>query len=214
MQRFSNLPEPIRLVDDGKAVLPEFTFETSLGRRSLHDVATDMVLIPVLFGMSVPQSLHHDDSGVADQIKLAIQGNKFKGQRGTSLPVETSLPDSQGDANRIILLAGLGRPQCFDANVAEAVFGRLIEEAIARGVREVTVPFIANRMTKTCLNLKGTAHRLKKAVVRHFAQLDGPVSLKEIKIYCSPQAKCHIEKGLNAPVDDPTMVDDCCGTGG
>ncbi len=209
----SNLPDPIRLVDESqKAVLPVFTFETSLGRRSIEDVPTDMVLIPMLYGMSVPQSLKSTNADVAEQIVGAIKLNGFEGKRGTSLPVETTLSDSTGSGNRIVLLAGLGRPQCFDANVAESVFGKLIDEAIARGVQQITIPFIANRMTKQCLNLKGTAHRLKKAVAARFASLTEPVALREIQIYCSPQARSHIEKGLNAPIDDP-MSDDCCGSG-
>ena len=207
----SVVPAPIRLVDEAQpAALPQFSFATSLGRGSIEDVTTDIVLIPMLYGMSVPQSLHADDQGVGAVIRTAIHDHGFEGKRGTSLPVETELLDSQGGNNRVVLLAGLGRPQCFDADVAESVFGKLIEEAVTRGSTTILIPFIANRMTKTCLNLKGTAHRLKRAVVHAFAKLDGPVALKEIKIYCSPQAKAHIEKGLNAPVDDPSFVDDCC----
>lgn len=203
------LPEPIRLVDETMPQLPKFSFETTLGRGSIEDVATDIVLIPMLFQMSVPKTLHATDEGVGELIRTAIDEHQFQGKRGTSLAVETELPDSDGGPGRTIFLAGLGRPQCFDADVAESVFTRLIEEAVERGAKTVTVPFIANRMTKTCLNLKGTAHRLKKAVARHFAKLDGPVSLTEIKIYCSPQARAHIEKGLNAPIDEDT-ADDCC----
>lgn len=208
MKNQTSVLDPIR-VEDQDAVLPVFTFETSLGRRSIEDVPTDMVMIPVLYGMSVPQSLKAGNENVAEQIVSAIKLNSFEGKRGTNLAVETSLVDSTGDGKRVVLLAGLGRPQCFGADVAEAVFGQMIDEAIARKMVEITIPFIANRMTKQCLNLKGTAHRLKKAVHSRFAVLTGPVALREIKIYCSPQARPHIEKGLNAPIDDP-ISDDCC----
>lgn len=206
----AGMPATIKLVEDAAVELPVFTFETSLGKHAVEDIPTDIVLIPMLYKMSVPASLKASKPDVADEIIQAIKGNGFEGKRGTSLPVETSLPDSQGFGKRVILLAGLGRPQCFDANVAESVFGSLIDEAIERGVTEVTIPFIANRMTKQCLNLKGTAHRLKKAVLSRFSRLDKPVALKTIKIYCSPQARSHIEKGLKAPIDDESIPDDCC----
>lgn len=188
-----------------QAMKPVFIFAPEMGRKSIDEIETDLVLVPVLSGMKVPRDLHAKSSGVGELIKSAIRDGGFQGKRGDQLLVDTGLAGSQRDSSRHVLIAGLGRPDKFCGRTAYEVFEHLIEEAIRLKVRRVTIPFAPNRGTGACLNMKGMGHKLNQAVTNCFSRLDGPVELKEVQIYCTPQAKSHIQKGL----DIPLAADDC-----
>ncbi|MBX9573858.1 MAG: hypothetical protein K2X77_33485 [Candidatus Obscuribacterales bacterium] len=189
---------------------PEFLFAARMGRESIEDIQTDLVLIPVLSGMKVPRDLRADSEEVGELIKQAIKDNNFAGKRGETLLVETSLPSSTGEGSRKLLLAGLGRADKFCARAAEGVFGALVDEACRLNAARVTIPFIPNRGTGACLNMKGMAHRMNIALNKRLAQKgDEEVSLTEVQIFCTPQAKPHIEQGLSIPVKLADSSDDC-----
>ena len=200
------LNESAQCAHSSQAKLPEFIFAPVMGRTPIDEIETDLVLIPVLAGMRVPRDLHSDSTEVGELIKNAIKDGGFAGKRGEQLLVETELSGT-GDGNRHVLVAGLGRPDRFCARTAYEVFEQLIQEAIRLNVRRVTIPFTANRGTSSCLNMKGSGHKLKAAVVSCFEKLEQPVALAEIQIYCTPQAKAHIKKGLDIPVSSD---DSCC----
>lgn len=192
-----------------QATKPEFIFAPEMGRKSIDEIETDLVLVPVLAGMKVPRDLHAKAGDVGELIKSAIKDGGFSGKRGDRLLIETDLMGTGQDKVRHVLLAGLGRPDKFCGRTAYEVFEQLIEEAIRLDVRRVTIPFAPNRGTGSCLNMKGMGHKLNAAVTNCFKRLDHPVALSEIQIYCTPQAKAHIQKGLDIPLAD----DDChhCG---
>lgn len=197
--------------DQLQATKPEFLFEARMGRESIEDIQTDLVLIPVLSGMKVPRDLRADSQEVGELIKQAIKDNNFNGKRGETLLVETTLPSSTGEGNRKLLLAGLGRADKFCAGAAEGVFGALVDEACRLNAARVTIPFIPNRGTGACLNMKGMAHRMNIALNKRLAEKgDGEVSLTEVQIFCTPQAKPHIEQGLSIPVQLADRSDDDC----
>lgn len=194
-----------------QAKKPEFLFEARMGRESIEDIQSDLVLIPVLSGMKVPRDLHADNPELGELIKQAIKDNDFHGKRGETLIVETELPSSTGDGGRKLLLAGLGRADKFCAGAAESVFSALVDEACRLNAVRVTIPFIPNRGTGACLNMKGMAHRMNVALSKRLADKGDEVSLTEVQIFCTPQAKPHIEQGLSIPVklECGTAEEDC-----
>ncbi|MBX9686752.1 MAG: hypothetical protein K2X27_08620 [Candidatus Obscuribacterales bacterium] len=184
------------------AEMPNFTFAAVMGRKSIDEISTDLVLVPVLCGMNVPRDLHTKSSGVGDFIKAAIKDSGFEGKRGEKLLLDTELPGSTASSSRHVLVSGLGRHDQFCAGTAFDVFVQCIEEAIRLNAVRVTIPFAPNRGTGSCLNMKGMGHKLKAAVAHCFSRLDAPVSLKEVQIYCTAQAKSFIQQGLAIPVGE------------
>ena len=179
---------------------PKFVFVAELGRKSIDEIESDLVLVPVLAGMKVPRELHSRHEGVGELIKSAIKDGGFEGKRGDHLLLATDLCGSCGDANRHVFVAGIGRAEKFTGRTAFDVFQKIIEEAIRLDVQRVMIPFAPNRGTKGGINMKGMGHKLKMAVNAVFSRLEHPVRLTEVQIYCTPQAKPHIEKGLQIPV--------------
>lgn len=179
---------------------PKFVFVPELGRKSIDEFESDLVLVPVLAGMKVPRELHLRDEGVGELIKSAIKDGGFEGKRGDQLLLETELCGSCEDSCRHVLVAGIGRAEKFTGRTAFEVFEKMIEEAIRLDVQRVLIPFAPNRGTKGGINMKGMGHKLKMAVNAVFNRLDRPVRLTEVQIYCTPQAKPHIEKGLQISV--------------
>ncbi len=196
-----------KVKDLKRAEMPSFVFVPEMGRKSIDEIESDLVLVPVLAGMKVPRDLHARNEGVGDLIKEAIREQGFQGKRGQRLLVETDLPGFDSQSQRHVLLAGLGRPDRFCGGTAYEVFHKLIEEAISLGVSRITIPFAPNRGTSACLNMKGMGHKLHLALHNCVSKIDHPIKLKELQIYCTPQARPHIQKGLDIPVGEAHK---CC----
>lgn len=193
----AELAKPVQLI----AQKPMYQLVPLMGRKSLDDLDTDLVLLPVLAGMKVPRDLHARKTAVAELIKQSIKDEDFQGKRGETLLINVDSDSSQEKPGPKVLLAGLGRHDQFCGRVAFQMFKLLIEEAIEQKARRVTIPFVPNRGTSSCLTMKGMAHKLNLAVTRVFEEQDREVALRELQIFCTPQAKLHIEKGLAIPVD-------------
>lgn len=179
--------------------MPRFSFETTMGRRALDDIVTDMVLVAKLSSQRVPECLQAKTPAIGELIRQRIIDRGFEGRQGEKLLVETGLQDSSSANQRRVLLVGIGRPEKFGAEIAYQTFAILIKQAIALGVRNVTIPFIANRATESSLNLKGMAYQLKRALNDETELATS--QLQEIQIFCTPQARYHIEEGLKIPLD-------------
>lgn len=178
-----------------KVEKPAIVFAAQMGRKPIEEIDTDLILLTMLSGMKVPRDLHAKDKEVAELIKSAISSEGFEGKRGDKQLIEIS-------AGKHVLLLGLGRAEKFCGGTALAVFQQFLDEAIKLGVRRITVPFIPNRGTASCLTMKGMGHKLNFALDRCFKQLKQPVQLEEVQVYCTPQAKMHIEKGIKIPLED------------
>jgi hypothetical protein len=178
-----------------QAQKPEIVFAAQMGRKSVDEIDTDLILLTMLCGMKVPRDLHARDGAVAELIKSAISNEGFEGKRGDKLLIE--IP-----GGKHVLLVGLGRAEKFCGGTAYAVFEEFLQEAIKLGVRRITVPFIPNRGTASCLTMKGMGHKLNAALSKCYKQLQQPVELAQVQIYCTPQAKSHIEKGVQIPLED------------
>lgn len=175
--------------------VPEFIFAPDIGRKSIDEIESDLILLPVLQGMKVPRDMRARSYEIGELIKEAIKSKGFSGKRGEQLLVE--LPDGKS-----LLLAGLGRADKFCGGVASAVFKQLIGEAEKLNVKRVTIPFVPNRGTASCLTMKGMGHKLNSAVNAICKTEDASLSVKEIQIYCTPQALRYIKQGLEIPLSE------------
>lgn len=211
-QRGDALPnfQPIRLaLPTVETLMPSFTFHTGIGRAQLDDVKTDLVVIPKLASHKVPRDLYLRDDSVIRLIKAGIAQHDFSGACGQKLVIDTPLEDSDGLPQRRVLLLGIGRSDKFCVEAASQAFDTLFEEAIRLGVKSLTVPFVANRATgSNSMTLKGMAFLLKQSLVRRLRAAGGPVALKEIKIFCSHQARANIQRGLDTAIPEQGTATD------
>ena len=186
---------------------PSFIFAPEMGKKCIDEIDTDLMLITVLAGMDVPRDLRAKDCVAGDLIRKAIKSSTFEGKRGERLLLETGLPTTSAPSGRHLLVSGLGRRDQFCAGAAYAVFEGLVLEALKLQVNRVTIPFTPNRGTGSCLTMKGMAHQMNLALTNCFKPVDHPVALKEVQIYCTPQAQAHIVKGLEISTENDR---ECC----
>jgi len=190
---------------------PKFTILAKMGKTTSPGVAelpTDLLLLTKVAGLDLGPGPQSVDLSLQGLISRKINQRKFRGDLAKSIRFDLDPQVFKDSPQRHVLLVGIGSTQKFDRAAACKVFGELIDEALKLGVEHVTIPFPANRTTGPKLNLKGTAHILKEVVEEKFASLDDSVALKEIVIYCTPQARTHIKAGLEAPVR--TKGSCCC----
>lgn len=181
---------------------PKFTILAKMGVTNGPGVAelpTDLLLLTKVAGMALGPGPQAVDNSLQGMISRKVDQRKFRGELAKSIRFDLDSEVSDRP-QRHILLVGIGSSQTFDREAACKVFGELIDQALRLGVEHVTVPFPANRTTGPSLNLKGTAHILKEVAEEKCAKLESPPVLKEIVIFCTPQAKSHILAGLRAPV--------------
>jgi hypothetical protein len=182
---------------------PKFTILAKMGKKSSPRVAelpTDLLLLTKVEGMALGPGPQSVDDSLKGLISRKIDQRKFRGDLARSIRFDLNPALHKDSRQRHVLLVGIGSSHKFDREAACKVFGELIDQALRLGVEHVTIPFPANRTTGPTLNLKGTAHILKEVVEEKVARLSEPGKLKEIVIYCTPQAATHIEAGLRAPV--------------
>jgi hypothetical protein len=190
-----------RAEEDSGVVLPSFTFAPFAGRMPLDEVPSDLVLMTKLYRHDIPAALHVSEPSVATLLKTTIQ-EEFAGKRGEFQLLQSCLPNSQGEPGRHILLIGLGPVNSYNSKTSCRVFEILFEQALELGATSVLVPFIPNPMTKESLTHKATAFKMKHVLTRVLREWKGPVSLTEVKFYCSPAAVRHIQQGLQINAGD------------
>lgn len=177
--------------------MPAFTIVPLLGKSSLDSVGADLMLITMVQGMRVPSKLYAMDARVGGTIKDKIKSAHFGGRRGQSLLFDVPLTD--GDAKRKVLLHGIGRSEEYCGEVACEVFGKLIDEALEAGSSTVVVPLLAGGAAGGCVNIRSTVIKLRRMLAHKLASCDAgkAATIKEIKLFCTPQAKRHVQDGLD-----------------
>ena len=183
-------------VENQVTMLPTFTFAPFAGRMAPDDLETDLLLVSKLYRMDIHPTLHSDHPSVAALVKRTVK-EEFPGKHGTSKLLEVPLRNSRGEIGRHHLLVGLGSASCYHPGRCCETFEIFIEQALELGVERATVAFVPNPMTKQALTHKATAYKLKDTIARVFARWDkGPIKLREIQIFCDPNAVRHIEAAL------------------
>ncbi len=189
---------------------PKFTIDARMGTSAspgVEDIRTDLLLLTKPAGTTLGPGPQVLDNRLGGLLSRKVKQHRFGGRLGQRIHLDLK-PEIHDNPQRHVLLVGLGSSEQFDCKAACKVFAQLIDKALELGVEHVTIPFPANRMTGSSLNLKGTAHLLREIVERKLAELDGEPKLKEIVIFCTPQAKQHVQKGLRAPVRHASQS--CC----
>lgn len=174
-------------------------FAGSKRNPEVHSVCTDMLVLTKLVGKPLVPVVAEVDRALGGLISRKVELTKFKGELGTSMLVEIN-PEVYPDvAQRYILLVGLGSLHKFNGKAACKIFRLIADKALELGVEHVTVPFVPNRATGPSLNLMGTAHILKEVVDKRLADLKGESNWKELQLLCTPQARRHVQQGLEIP---------------
>ncbi|HEY9870895.1 MAG TPA: M17 family peptidase N-terminal domain-containing protein [Candidatus Obscuribacterales bacterium] len=171
------------------------------------ETRTDLLMLTKLEGMPLGPTPTAVDRALGGLISREAKRSGFTGELGQQLLVEIDPQSHPQCPQRYILLVGLGSPQKFCGKVACQVFRLVIDKALELGVEHVTIPFAPNRMTVSSLNLKGTAHILREVVDEKLSGRKGRQSLKEIQLLCTPQARKHIQDGLDIPARHKRV---CC----
>ncbi|HEY9790283.1 MAG TPA: hypothetical protein V6D22_07790 [Candidatus Obscuribacterales bacterium] len=182
-------------VEDSGITLPSFKFVANAGRKALDDIDTDLVLITKLYRMDVPAALHHREPNVADILKRTVNEG-FHGKKGTARLLTVPLRNSRGESGRYVLFLGLGQAINYCGQTACTVFRKLFQTAIDLEVESVLVPFVPNPMTKTALTHKATAFKMKSILAEVVAERGHAGKLREIKVFCHPNAVPTIQDGL------------------
>ncbi len=197
-----HVSDALRDSPDGiQNVMPEFTFITTLGRTTLDDLQTDLVVVPKLYRLAIPNKLHVKDVGVGEALRKKVKAG-FQGRRGAVEVLSTELPNSAGQPGCKIMLTGIGAAESYCADVAAQIFEVVFKEALKMGVQKVTIPFVANRVTGSNVGLGQTACRMKRALAKVLRESDRKANLKEVEIYCTTSAVRHIKDGLSATDED------------
>lgn len=199
-QTMTQRAKPIRLTDQSPdqstaSELPVLKIVPLLGKQPLETIESDLTLITLVQGMRIPSSLHAMDKQVGTTIRQTINDQHFTGRRGHSLLFDVPLPGGQSKRN--ILLAGIGRADAYCGEVACEVFGTLFDKALETGAESVVVPIVPNRATSGCVNIRSTVIKLRRMLAQKIAAHDGPVKLKEVQFYCTPQAKRQVQLGID-----------------
>lgn len=181
---------------------PKFTIVAEMGKNNsgVSELATDLLLLTKVAGTSLGPGPQSVDQALGGLISRKVEKRKFRGDLAQTLSFDLSAGADKTPLQRHILLVGIGSSQTFDREAACKVFSKLIDNALELNVESVTIPFPSNRSTGPTLNLKGTAHILKEVVEEKVAARGKSCKLKEIIVYCTPQAKQHIAAGLRAPI--------------
>lgn len=169
----------------------------------VEDVRTPMLMLTKIQGMGLgagPRAVDNVHDGMLTQ---AIDEQGFKGTLAEVLTVD--LGDS-GLRNHLLLM-GLGPVELFTPCGLSDVIEAALDAALEKGVRKLTVPVVANRMTSFSINLLGTAHIIRQTAERKLSSINSDDTM-EIEFLCRPQAKRHITEGL--AIDCKHRQQRCC----
>jgi hypothetical protein len=180
---------------------PKFVVSPSMGvagAPGVEELRTDMLLLTRLAGLPLGPGPRAVDEALNGLISQKMKTMRFKGDLGQYILFDLD-PRVHGDRlQRYVLLAGIGSTSKFNARAACQVFGLVLDKALEEGVSRLTIPIARNRMTVGNLNLKGMAHILKEVVDDKRSRVTRP-ALREIELFCTPQARKFIEEGLSIP---------------
>jgi hypothetical protein len=197
-KKVRKLPETLVLDVAGSTLT--FVFVPTIGRAPLDDLNTDLDLITKVQAQRLPAALRFGDNEVLRSVTDAVSTD-FPGRRGTRKLMTVPLKNSRSEHGRHLLFFGLGQSQHYDGNIVCETFEALFQQALELGSESVTVPFVPNPMTKDCLSHKATAFKLKDVLRQVLEKHTGPVSLREVKLWCSGAAVRHIRQALQSEAD-------------
>ena len=169
----------------------------------LAAVETDMLLLTQFRRMAFGPEMKEVDQGVCGQISKSLKAARFDGELVECVHIELDAEQPQNH----VLVVGLGASSRFDACSLMRVIETAVDEAVAHGCTQLSIPLPKNRLSGSQLNLRGTAHLIRQAAV-HRLSTHATNKLLKIQIVCTTQAKRFIEEGLAIPCRHKALC--CC----
>ena len=156
----------------------------------LENLNTDLLVLTQMSGAKMSHGMCKIDALLAGKLSESIEESGFTGKAGQSVLLDSG---SLGSKQKWILLIGLGDVPHFNGRTVCAMMRLVLEVADEKKVTKITMPIFPNRQTEDELNLAGTAATLVCRVNMFAAQLP---ELKEVELFCTPQARRHLQDGL------------------
>jgi len=156
---------------------------------------TEMLMITKIHGMALGAGPRAIDNLYDGRLSQLIEAQGFTGDVGQSVVLDLG----EGHLQRYIVLVGLGTVAKFNPCTLFDVVDVALDQALARGCSKLSIPVVANRLTGLNLNLRGTSHIVRQGTERRLARLRSKSGTLEVELICTPQAKRHLEEGLNVP---------------
>lgn len=150
----------------------------------------ELLVIPRYEHSGLSAHLQALDDALGGVLSKAIADNNFHGKLGERLVVPVT---KDGFALKLVMFIGVGDRNAVQRYNLCAFYRAAIAETIEAGVKKVTLPVYPGQLSQT--SLKGLLSILSCRV--HYAPSAAGVS-SSVEILCTPQAKPHVEQGVES----------------
>lgn len=170
-----------------------FVFNPSMGTNAdpgIENIDTDLLVLTQMTESHMSQGMQKIDEKLDGALSKVMKEQNFSAQAGESVLVDCK--DHSAASQRFVLVVGLGDLRKFKGYTVCGLMRKALETAKELGVRKMTLPIFPNRQTEQELNLAGSGAIIACRVAT-FGELP---KLEEIELFCTPQARRHLQKGL------------------
>lgn len=150
----------------------------------------EVLVIPRFSASTLGAPLVALDEALGGQISRRIDESQFRGKLGEKLSLDVN---KDGSGLKQVVLIGLGEPGGVERYHLCAFYRAAIEESVAQHSNTVTLPVLPGQLSET--SLQGMLAILSCRT--HYAPSARGVN-KEVVVLCTPQAKKHVEKGVES----------------
>ena len=171
-----------------------FTLNPVMGTKEdpgIENLQTDLLVLTQMSCSHMSRGMSKIDAKLSGELSKTLAESKFEGKAGQTVLLDCRPIDG---SQKHILVVGLGPAKNFNGKSVCALMRRTLEIANQLGVEKITMPIFPNRQTGSNLNLAGTVSTL---VCRVQMFMDDLPKLKEIELFCTPQARPYLQNGLN-----------------
>ncbi len=172
-----------------------FTVETAFGRKTqaLQQLfSVELLLLTKQQHTVSGGAFSRLDQALGGALTAAMDKEHFEGALGAHLLVEVSVADAP---LRYVLLVGMGSPEQDTRPNFCGLYRLAIDTANRLGLKTMGMPIFPGRLTAEFMNLKGMLAVLQCRAAERVRNTPQS-ALREIKIFCTAQARRHVEAGL------------------
>lgn len=171
----------------------KFTISPTLNSEGgVQSIRTPMLMLTKIQGMGWGAGPKAIDASCDGLVMRTLDQQGFRADLAEAITIALG-PDSP---QQYLVLMGLGTVQNFNPCGLGDVIDKAVDEALQKGCFKLTVPIVAHRLTALNINLRGTAHIVRRSVERKLAEVESDQQF-EIEFVCTAQAKRHIQQGLD-----------------
>ncbi|RTL43212.1 MAG: hypothetical protein EKK48_09985 [Candidatus Melainabacteria bacterium] len=172
-----------------------FTVETAFGRKAnaLQPLFSVELLVLTKQQHTISAGpFSRMDKALGGALTAAMDREDFGGALGEHLLVEVHVPDQP---LKRVLIVGMGNPgEGIRPNFC-GMYRLAIDVANQLGFKNLGIPVWPGRLTADFMNIKGMLAVLHCRAAERLRSTAEP-TLKEIKVFCTAQARRHVEQGL------------------